>query len=476
MNKDPLIAELSKEAASRGLWQSGDTIVAAVSGGPDSMALLHMLHAIQQDQGLRLIAAHVNHGFRGEESAGELETVKTYTASLSVPCETVTLDLPTYIEENRLNLQSAARERRYAFLHEIADKHGASKIALAHHADDQAETVLMRLIRGSGLTGLSGMSSVRREKNVELIRPLLRMNKSDLLRYCEEHAIPYCTDSSNLARYYFRNTIRLDVIPYLSQYNPQLSQSLQRLAEVAGTEDDYMERQTSELFGRLVTQKGGEYAIGCQELRGLHVALQRRLIKLILNYLSQETENLSFSGVETMRLAASEDAPATWRMDAGGGVRCMREYDVLRWVRSSPELAEQPSGFGYDYVLNAGTERLAVQLSSWTFEMEWIEDDGGRSRPSSRMEAYFDADQLQFPLHVRNRLPGDRIHVLGLNGSKKVQDMFVDEKIPPSIRESYPLLCDAAGKLLWIPGLRRSSHALAGAGCRRVLRITARNE
>ncbi|RIX49234.1 tRNA lysidine(34) synthetase TilS [Paenibacillus nanensis] len=478
MSRDPLQVELAKEAAARGLWRPGDAIVIAVSGGPDSMALLHMLRALSQEQSLKLTAAHVNHGFRGEESARELETVKAYAASLEVPCETVTLDLPTYIEENRLNLQAAARERRYAFLHEIAERYGAAKIALAHHAGDQAETVLMRLLRGSGLTGLSGMGSIRREKNVELIRPLLRMNKSDLLRYCEEHAIPYCTDSSNLERYYFRNTIRLDVLPYLSQYNPQLSQSLQRLAEVAGAEDDYMERQTSELFGRFVIRKDGEYAIGCRELRDLHVALQRRLIKLILSYLSEETENLGFSGIETMRLAASEDAPATWRMDAGGGVRFVREYDVLRWVKgaSSPVLAEQSSGHGYDYVVEAGTKRIAVEPSGWRFELEWLEDEGARGRPNSRMEAYFDADELQFPLHVRNRLPGDRIQILGLNGSKKVQDMFVDEKIPPSIRESYPLLCDAAGRLLWIPGLRRSSHALTGGGSRRVLRVTAHNE
>lgn len=476
MIKDSLQLELVKEAAVRGLWQPGDMIVAAISGGPDSMALLHMLHSLSREQGIKVIAAHVNHGFRGEESASELESVKAYAGSLELPCETVTLDLPTYIEENRLNLQAAARDRRYAFLHEVAERYGASKIALAHHADDQAETVLMRLIRGSGLTGLSGMGSVRREKNMELIRPLLRMNKSDLLRYCEEYAIPYSTDSSNLERYYFRNTIRLDVIPYLSQYNPQLSLSLQRLAEVAGVEDDFMEHQTLELFDRFVTRKDGEYAIGCQELRGFHVALQRRLIKLILSYLSQETENLSYSGVETMRLAASEDAPATWRMDAGGGVRCIREYDVLRWVRSASGLAEQASDPRYAYVVHEGTERIAAEPSGWSFDLVWLEDEGARGRPASRMEAYFDADVLHFPLQVRNRLPGDRIHVLGLNGSKKVQDMFVDEKIPPSVRESYPLLVDAEGRLLWIPGLRRSSHALAGSGSRRVLHVTARNE
>ncbi|WP_108995001.1 tRNA lysidine(34) synthetase TilS, partial [Paenibacillus agaridevorans] len=212
MNANVLNA-VEKEAAERGLWQDGDTIIVAVSGGPDSMALLHMLHMLAVPKRLRTIAAHVNHGFRGEESAAELELVKRYAEKLGVPCETTTLALTTYIEENALNLQAAAREKRYAFLHEVAKRYGASRVALAHHGDDQAETVLMRVIRGAGLSGLSGIPAKRSENNVELIRPLLRMNKSDLLAYCEEGDIPYSTDSSNLERHYFRNTVRLDILP-----------------------------------------------------------------------------------------------------------------------------------------------------------------------------------------------------------------------------------------------------------------------
>lgn len=469
---EPLQTELAREAAAHRMWGAGDTILVAVSGGADSMALLHMLHALTREQDIKLVAAHVNHGFRIEESAFELEVVQSFADSLHVPCETITLDLPTYIEENRLNLQAAAREKRYEFLYQTAIRHGASRIALAHHADDQAETVLMRLIRGAGLTGLAGMSSVRREKNLQLIRPLLRMNKSDLLRYCEEHEIPYCVDSSNLTRHYFRNTIRLDVIPYLMQYNPQLPLSLQKLAEVAGAEDDWMEQQTAELFSRIVRSGQGECQVECQELSSLHVALQRRLIKLILNYLSQEPDNITYGAVETMRLAASSDAPATWRMDVAGGIRCLREYGVMRWVHMT---AEQETVNHYDYVIEDGSDELIEAApSGWSFRLEWL--PGTDLKPSSRKEAYFDVAGLVFPLHVRNRVPGDRIHVLGLNGSKKVQDMFVDEKIPPSRRELYPLLCDGEGKLLWIPGLRRSTHALAGSGSARVLRITALNE
>ncbi|WP_138756017.1 tRNA lysidine(34) synthetase TilS [Paenibacillus sinopodophylli] len=468
-----LQSELEREAAERGLWSAGDCVIVAVSGGPDSMALLHMLSSLSQSGMITIVAAHVNHGFRPQESAHEREVVQAFAKQLGVICETITLDMPAYIEETRMNGQAASRERRYAFLHDIASRYDASRIALAHHADDQAETVLMRVIRGTGLTGLAGMAAKRSEKNVELIRPLLRMNKSELLRYCEEHHIPYCTDSSNKERHYFRNIIRLDILPYLSNHNPQLSQSLQRLAEVAGAEDDWMDKQTDALFAQLVTLSPDECAISCLDLRGLHVALQRRLIKLILSYLSKETEKISFEQIETMRHAASALAPATWRIDAGAGIRCVREYDRLRWIGESQRSTDKASDYLYEVGL--ATVSLAVEPPCWTFE--FVRSTAMvSSKPVSRCEACFDAAELSYPLVFRNRRPGDRIQVLGLNGSKKVQDMFVDEKIAPLKRELYPLLFDAAGKLLWIPGIRRSSHALTNEHTEDVLFIRARSE
>ncbi|CAM4307351.1 tRNA lysidine(34) synthetase TilS [Paenibacillus alkaliterrae] len=465
--------ELERTGTERGLWTEGARIVAAVSGGPDSMALLHMLAALAQEGKISVIAAHVNHGFRIEESAHELEAVKTYAEKLGVPCETAVLDLPSYIEETGMNSQAAAREKRYAYLHEIAERYGASRIALAHHADDQAETVLMRVIRGTGLTGLAGILSKRREKNVELIRPMLRMNKSDILRYCEEHHIPYCTDSSNKERHYFRNMIRLDILPYLSRYNPQLSQSLHRLADVAGAEDEWMEKQTEALFAQLVTLSPNECVVNVDDLSGLHVALQRRLIKLILSYLSKETEKISFEQIETMRLAAAAQMPSTWRIDAGAGIRCAREYNLMRWFRIPQQSLNDVSAYSYE----VGRDGVSLKADpcGWIFDFIRL-TAGQHPRPASRYEACFDASELTYPLIVRNRRPGDRIQVLGLNGSKKVQDMFVDEKIAPLERALYPLLFDAEGRLLWIPGIRRSSHALTESHTKDVLFIRAQNE
>ncbi|SFF31750.1 tRNA(Ile)-lysidine synthase [Paenibacillus catalpae] len=468
-----LLTEMMKCAATEQLWSKGDRIVAAVSGGPDSMALLHLLcMAARQDQ-LTIIAAHVNHGFRKEASRQEAEVVRQYAAQLGISFEMIELDMPAYIEETGMNAQSAAREKRYAFLHETAAKYGASAIALAHHADDQAETVLMRVIRGAGLTGLAGMAAKRQEKNVELIRPLLRMNKSDIVRYCSGQDIPYCLDSSNNERYYFRNVVRLDVIPYLSQFNPQLTHSLRRIADVAGAEDDWMEHEGQRLFATLVTSAPDECKVDAGMLNGLHVALQRRLIKLILNYLSKDAEIASFDAIEKMRLAAAPVAPSTWRYDAGSGVRCIREYSSMRWVRVLNASESLEEGYAYSISRNSG----AVDLTAGgrTLYMEW-QKRGEAVMPAGRNEVCFDADKLVFPLKVRNRLPGDRIQVLGLNGSKKVQDMFVDEKIAPSERERYPLLVDAEDRLLWVPGIRRSSHALTGHETTDFLFIRMENE
>jgi len=460
--------EMERIGAEKQLWSKGDCIIAAVSGGPDSMALLTALQRLAPAEQLTIIAAHVNHGFRIAESKQELDMVSEYCSKLGVVCETTVLDMPAYIEETGMNGQSASREQRYAFLHSVAEKHGAARIALAHHADDQAETVLMRMIRGTGMAGLAGIPIRRAEKNVELIRPLLRMKKLDIIRYCEEQSIPYCIDSSNNERYYFRNIARLGILPYLSQYNPQLSQSLVRIAEVAEAENEWMDAQSAEWFKQLAVISEGQCSVGCKELTKLPVALQRRLIKLILNYVSAGEDSVSFEGIETIRAAAADQASSTWKLDIGAGMRCIREYDQLRIG-----VIVTPAEDDYSYSVDESMSSLTVAPTDWTIHFAEL-PDGQSCKPASRYEACFDQSLLAFPLTVRNRRPGDRIQVLGLNGSKKVQDMFVDEKIPPSEREQYPLLFDREGRLLWIPGIRRSSHALLSEATRSIIHISLR--
>ncbi|WP_433944873.1 tRNA lysidine(34) synthetase TilS [Paenibacillus sp. SN-8-1] len=457
------------------LWSAHDCIVVAVSGGPDSVALLHALHHLAGEPGssLRLVCAHVNHGFRGAESDAEAEFVRETADRLGIPFELGNYDVPAFIEETGMSLQTAAREKRYEFLHRIADQYGASAIALAHHGDDQAETVMLRLLRGTGMTGLAGMRIKRREKNVELIRPLLRIYKTDLIRVCHNCDLAYVIDSSNLSNKYARNAVRLDVLPFLGQYNGQLAESLNRLAEVAGEEDDYMHQAAEEAYGRLARSIGEGIAFSAEDFGHLHVALQRRLIKLILNYLPLNTDDVDFLKIELIRERVLQDFPSNWSLDLGGGLRCKREYDE---VSVSPDNTDKVK-LEYTYRLEEVPARLPIPETGRELRFT-LRPIGTQSdwKASGNDEALFDADKINYPLIVRSRQPGDIMKVMGLNGSKKVKDIFIDQKIPPSVRSAIPVVTDATGRILWLPGVRRSAYAAIGSHTSTVLRMQIDHE
>ena len=469
-----LVSQIEQTIEADKLIAPGDAVVVAVSGGPDSVALLHVLFLLAPKWDLRLVAAHVNHQFRGAESDAEAEFVASFASKLGLPCEVGVIDVPAYIEHTALNAQAAAREKRYDFLHAVAEQHGATRIALAHHADDQAETVMMRILRGTGPSGLAGMPMHRVEKKVELIRPLLRIYKSEVVQHCLEHGLSFCLDSSNESRKYFRNQVRLDVLPMLRKYNEQLPESLNRLAELMRAEDDYMDGEAVRAFEAIVTPSARSCRLSRADFARLHIALQRRLIKLILKYLASGLERPDFARMEAVRHAIVQKQPANIKLDIYEQLSFVREYDDVRFQRP----AALTSSFSYTLDVAAAAE-LQVPEAGMKFLIS-VQEAGEDRIPSFRSdssstssEAIFDLDALAFPLTVRNRAAGDRIEPLGLNGSKKVKDMFIDAKIPPSLRETTPLLVDAAGRILWIPGIRRSRHALAHSGTKRLLRIQA---
>ncbi|TMV44291.1 tRNA lysidine(34) synthetase TilS [Paenibacillus mesophilus] len=471
-----LLKKVESAIRNEQLAEAGDRIVVAVSGGPDSMALLHVLFLLSRDFRFQLIVSHVNHGFRVEESEREAETVAAYAAELGVPCEIGRFDLPAYVAETGMNSQAAAREKRYAFLFETAKRHGAGKIALAHNADDQAETMLMRIMRGTGPSGLTGIPLRRTEKNLELIRPLLRIYKSEIERHCAEYGIPVCRDSSNEQRKYFRNVVRLDVLPYLRGYNDKLPESLNRLADMMQAEDDWMDAEARKKFTEFVTVEQAEgqveCSLGANRFAGLHVALQRRLIKLILNYVFSEADLSDYARIETVRSVIVREQGESLSLDLHDRLKLLREYDRVRFVQAAP--VPRP----YEYLMEGPHHSLRLPEAGMELEMALIggsetTDPSWRGR-GGRDEARFDYELLHFPLSVRSRQPGDRMEPLGLKGTKKVKDMFIDEKMPPETRDRVPLVLDASGRILWIPGVRRSTHATVSETTSRVLVMKVR--
>lgn len=466
-----LVNHVLEAAEEHQLWVPGDRIIVAVSGGPDSVAFLHIMHEIStRHVPLELVCAHVHHGFRAE-SDEEAEMVGSMAAQLNIPFEWVKADIPSYMKLTGKGSQEAARDRRYAFLHEVADKYGAASIALAHHADDQAETVMLHLLRGSGLTGLSGMKFKRREKNVELIRPCLRINKTDLVEACNTQGFLYFNDASNSQRKYRRNAIRLDVLPYLGQYNGQLTPSLNRLAEIVGDEDDFMEQGAYDAYRCLVQVNGGRQTFEVPSFLKLHVALQRRLIKLILNYLPLDSDFVDFTRIETIRRKVIEPYAKTWSLDIGQTLACTREYDLVSFGLRTDV---QDQSFEYRLVQWNGTYELSLrEIDRYLRIVPMSPED--YLVPETADQAAFDADQLLMPLVVRSRLPGDTMKVMGLNGSKKVKNIFIDDKIPPSVRPRIPVVCDGVGNIVWLPGVRRSNIAPVKEDTSAILYMTVGN-
>lgn len=439
-----------------GFAAEGCTIVVAVSGGPDSIALLHVLHALSGEYNWTLICAHMNHGFRPEESAEEAEFVRGIAAELDIPFELASVDTPAHMEGTGQGAQEAARELRYDFLQRTAQRYGATTLALAHHMDDQAETVLMRILRGTGTEGLGGMKIYRVEKNLELIRPFLRIYKADLVHVCQQGGLAYRLDSSNRQRKYTRNRIRLDALPFLEQFNGQLVPTLARLAEIAGTENDYIQQQTEALYAKLVKEKAGSFSFSAASFCTVPVALQRRLIKLILNYLSSANETFDFNKIEIIRCQIERSDLASWSLDVGSRVICCKEYDEIRLIRASEQKAEP-------FCIPVQHANAVISIPDASMQVE-VSIQAGKDRSPDALrlssdEAFFDADELDFPLYLRSRRPGDIITLIG-GGTKKVKNLFIDAKIPLSQRDRMPLLVDASGRILWIPGLRRAREAL----------------
>jgi tRNA(Ile)-lysidine synthase len=453
------------------LLQAEDTVIVAVSGGPDSVALLHVLKEISVDLRLKLIVVHVNHQFRGIESDQEAASVVKLAEELRLPCEVGTIDVPEYIRSEALNAQVAARDKRYEFLFATAAEYNAQKIALAHHADDQAETILMRLLRGSGTSGLAGMPIRRIEKNVELIRPFLRINKSELLTFCEQRHIIFSEDSSNKDRKYLRNQIRLDIMPYLQQWNSQLPQALNRLGEMLKDEDTYLASETDRVFAQVANKDERGYFFSAEGFASLPVALQRRLIKLILSYLSPKMDIYDYTRVELIRNGIIQQTTPSMELDISEGISFTREYDRISLGRKTRD-----ENLNFTYVVNQFPCEIVIAESDLKIDFQLTDNihaltDTDVNYYGDKDQAYFDFDCLALPLTIRSRRQGDRIKLVGLNGSKKVKDIFIDEKIAPSRRNQIPVIADAEDRVIWIPGIRFSVQAPIGNQSARILHM-----
>jgi len=416
-----------------------DHIGVAVSGGIDSVALLDILASLRSELHIALTILHLNHGIRGKEAARDQRFVQELSDRYSLPYLGKEVDVPAYRKENSLSLQEAARELRYLFFDQAMDTLDLDKVAIGQTADDQAETVLMRLIRGGGARGLKGIPPVRGR----YIRPLTEVWRAELLQYARHKRLSFVQDSSNLKNDYLRNRIRRELLPALGGYNPSIKHRLLHLAEVLGEDESYLEGIAQEIAKGIV-KAGEEVSIPIPSLISLPAALQARVMQHAFALLSSGSilEYPHIKGIKDL----IQRGGGSKRMILPGGYWAMKSYDNLVLGKEG----EPPQGM-------AGEIELAIpgrtRLDKLGVELEATIAKGSPDPPADPDAAYIDYHRLALPLRARSFRPGDSFIPLGMKGRKKLKNFFIDLKIPRAERLKIPLVI-SGNDICWVAGLR----------------------
>jgi tRNA(Ile)-lysidine synthase len=427
-----------------------DTVLAAVSGGPDSVAMLHILLGLRGELGFEIRVAHLDHRFRGEASREDAAFVRDLAAQFGLECTCDEVNVPEFVLANRMSKQDAARMLRYQFLEKAAKLHYCQRIATGHTADDQAETVLMRVIRGAGPDGLAGIPPKR---DGTIIRPLIIVWRSEIEGYLAAHGLASRTDASNLQSNYARNRVRNELLPLLATYNPNIAQSLVNLGTVMADVSAHLASLTDQAVHEVVLRaRMGEFALDLAKLTGYDEALQRSLFRRLFESLRPDLAPLSFHHVEKLlSLVKRGEVGASVELPNGGLARLEHGCLVMSHGAGPFEIAERELSVPGALVFEQAGLSLAADVLPRA-ELAAPPEAAGED------VAYFDRDHVTLPLSVRGRREGDRFHPFGLDGTKSLKEYFIDEKVPASLRSAVPLVCDRRG-ILWVVGLRRSGAA-----------------
>lgn len=455
-----LTARVKETIRKHRLFSFGERLLVAVSGGPDSVALLYLLHGLKEELGLSLEVAHLEHGLRGEEAVEDARFVAGMAERLALPFHLKRVDLLE--KRGSGNLEAMAREERYRFFADVAERSGLDKIATAHTRDDQVETLLMRLLRGSGRKGLGAMPPVSRPLAAGplVVRPLIETSRKEILDYLAVEGLDYRTDRTNLDPHLLRNWIRLELLPMLrKRIDPGLDERLARLADLWRDEEALLAEVAKDRFKAVA--RGME--IDSDLFLRQEKALQRRLIRLWFETVRGDLRAVDFDHVEESIRFVSQ-GPPQGRLSIPGGWELVKQYGIVRLEEK--RRGDKPACYSYvlpqegEIVIAEAGKRIQSSLAPCP----------PRPWPESPMEALFDPAFLPKTLIVRNFRPGDRFRPLGMEGHKKIKELFIEKKVPLAVRATQPLLL-ADGEILWIAGYGRSEIARVRAGTRRVLRV-----
>lgn len=467
----------------RGLLKPGDNIIVGVSGGPDSVALLSILFELNKslEWGCKLHVAHLNHMLRGQESREDESFVRSLAGSLDLELTVKEVDVRELSSRERCSIETAARRLRYAFFEELAGKISATRVTVGHTADDNAETVLYRIIRGTGLLGLGGIRPLRVLSpgspglKVMLVRPLLYTWRRQIISYLKERNLEYRTDTSNLRPENFRNRIRLELLPLLEEkYNPQIKDVLTKLGDIAGRSNDFLQSRINKMVeANLKEVECGVYSFEADLLRHHPPFFQHFFLKEVCSMIGVSLRKMNYEHYNKVVEMVEGDATyrqieltGKWTAYLDGDMLCFRKITALPRTRG-------PSFEPVELTLPGATQlpggrEIRAEFIAAKIEDGFLEKFKGEKTPD---EEVLDADKVGGKLCVRTRRDGDRFWPLGVDGEKKLKDFFIDTKTPRWRRDSI-LIVTSNAHPVWVVGLRIDERVKITTDTKRVLKLS----
>ncbi len=442
-------------------------LLVAVSGGPDSICLLYILVKLQEELGIRLHIAHLNHQLRGADSEADAHYVSDLAHRLDIPATIEQRDVKAYQARQHISLEEAAREVRYTFLAQAAKSIGANRAAVGHTADDHIETILMHLIRGTGTRGLRGLQPSNlwqsSESSLTIVRPLLPVSRQETADYCHNHQLLPRIDASNLSLSPLRNRIRHQLLPLLESYNPRVAEALLRTARIAGDDLAFLDKETSRQWGKIVQKQGTTITLDKEGFLELPPALKRYLLRRAIEDLLGNLKDIESRHIEEMIDALTK--PTGKRLSLPGGLVFSIEYDKYL-IGSDPAALSPFPVLDAEFPLKLPGETVPP---GWHIEATIISREQMTEKDED-FTAYFDLNKTGNKLLVRPRQPGDRFQPLGMNRPKKLGKFMIDSKIPSAWRQRVPIVCSPQ-HILWVVGWRIDERVKVTNTTRQILRL-----
>ena len=443
------------------LIENGDKIVLGLSGGPDSVCLLHILYRLKEKLDIEVYAAHLNHQIRGIEAQKDALYITQLCENLGVTSFVKSIDVPKYCKENGLSVEEGARKLRYEMFEEIKQKTKSNKIAIGHNLNDQAETILMRIMRGTGLQGLRGIEYIR-DNNI--IRPILDIDRKDIEAYCEEYELNPRIDHTNLETIYTRNKIRLELIPYMKDnFNPNVIESIVRMSNSLKTDSDYIQEESEIKFKEVSNLQEDACEIDIQKYSKLHDAIKVRVLRKGIKHILGDTNFVDQKHIEDI-MQLEDNKKIDKMITLPRGIFAYRRKNTILLINK--EIVNETIEFCYNLPSNGF---IKVKELNLVLETQTMNIDRYKSMKLDKKSKGFDFDKVKGGIVVRSRKEGDKIKLSA--GSKKIKDLFIDLKIPREERCNVPIIVDEQG-ILCVGDYKNSENYKIDNSTKEVLKIT----